>query len=571
MAYESDNNSKNLEAINKLKSGEKVFLSKIDGKQRVYTTFSDGSFVAFERNDDRYSIINIKENGDEESISNELPIDNEKQLFIGNNLANFKRNNEKYKEFIDGVIENKTPKYKELIDGIDYKVKYNSFKSDFEENKLRYLSLIEKNKDINVKKGVDDFVLKSKKDVEEYCKYLDRKNPNDFSISINIPKKGKIFFDYKHNNFDVSGKCLNTELLIRYNPNEFNLSEIEINVILEKFKECIFNEFLIPKIRDTSGNQSLQRATRLLNSVASRYLKDKELNNFIFQNIKDIDQNTQKYAEHEEMDSTGIRQVILNEIMVLTPFVTKFNTEKENFIKDLLYNYDTIYTEKVFDVIKNGKCNFIEYISDQRNLINFNPEQIGKIFAVLSKISMYDVKLKDICEKISILIDDYDESNIKVFSKSFSENICCLFDRIDKTNMRSDYYSSATLNVIKNLKNKYNKNIIVNSVHNSMPKFKDSNGKDSKIVFVKSMLETQLAQDQFINENTIINSDGTLDLIVNDKITIKNYEINSETKVIKEGQIFVKGIKLFSLENGKVKDIDIHKDKEIFLKKIRKI
>ena len=47
MAYESDNNSKNLEAINKLKSGEKVFLSKIDGKQRVYTTFSDGSFVAF--------------------------------------------------------------------------------------------------------------------------------------------------------------------------------------------------------------------------------------------------------------------------------------------------------------------------------------------------------------------------------------------------------------------------------------------------------------------------------------------------------------------------------------------
>ena len=139
MAYESDNNSKNLEAINKLKSGEKVFLSKIDGKQRVYTTFSNGSFVAFERNDDGYSIINIKENGDEESISNELSIDNEKQLFIGNNLANFKRNNEKYKEFIDGVIENKTPKYKELIDGIDYKVKYNSFKSDFEENKLRYL------------------------------------------------------------------------------------------------------------------------------------------------------------------------------------------------------------------------------------------------------------------------------------------------------------------------------------------------------------------------------------------------------------------------------------------------
>lgn len=247
------------------------------------------------------------------------------------------------------------------------------------------------------------------------------------------------------------------------------------------------------------------------------------------------------------MDSTGIRQVILNEIMVLTPFVTKFNTEKENFIKDLLYNYDTIYTEKVFDVIKNGKCNFIEYISDQRNLINFNPEQIGKIFAVLSKISMYDVKLKDICEKISILIDDYDESNIKVFSKSFSENICCLFDRIDKTNMRSDYYSSATLNVIKNLKKEYNKNIIVSSVHNSMPRFKDSNGEDSKIVFVKSMLGTQLAQDQFINENTIINSDGTLDLIVNDKITIKNYEINSETKVIKEGQIFVKGIKLFSL------------------------
>ena len=103
-----------------------------------------------------------------------------------------------------------------------------------------------------------------------------------------------------------------------------------------------------------------------------------------------------------------------------------------------------------------------------------------------------------------------------------------------------------------------------------MPKFKDSNGKDSKIVFVKSMLETQLAQDQFINENTIINSDGTLDLIVNDKITIKNYKINSETKVIKEGQIFVKGIKLFSLENGKVKDIDIHKDKEIFLKKNKK-
>ena len=60
MAYESDNNSKNLEAINKLKSGEKVFLSKIGGKQRVYTTFSNGSFVAFERNDDGYSIINIK-------------------------------------------------------------------------------------------------------------------------------------------------------------------------------------------------------------------------------------------------------------------------------------------------------------------------------------------------------------------------------------------------------------------------------------------------------------------------------------------------------------------------------
>ncbi len=83
---------KNLAIANRLKSGEKVVISEVNGRQRFYTTFSDGSCVAFEMDsgDNGYSMIDISEDGYEFNITKDFDhswtISEDEQRYIRDNI-----------------------------------------------------------------------------------------------------------------------------------------------------------------------------------------------------------------------------------------------------------------------------------------------------------------------------------------------------------------------------------------------------------------------------------------------------------------------------------------------------